>query len=47
MTPRRNVTPMTLPPVEALSLTGMSVVALFGLWKAQLAHRLHRRALPA
>ena len=33
---------MTLPP-EALSLTGIGVVVLFGLWKLQVAPRLHRR----
>lgn len=34
---------MTLPPVEVLSIAGMAFVAMFALWKAQLAPRLHRR----
>lgn len=38
---------MTLPPVETLSLSGMGVVALFALWKLQLAPRLHRRRATA
>lgn len=39
---------MTLPPVELLSLTGIGIVAAFGLWKVQVAPRLlRRRALAA
>lgn len=38
---------MTLPPVEALSLSGISLVVLFGLWKAQLAPRLLRKRAPS
>jgi hypothetical protein len=34
---------MMLPPVELLSLTGMAVVAAFGMWKLQVAPRLMRR----
>lgn len=37
---------MTLPPVELFSLSGMSVVGLFALWKLQLQPRLVRRRSP-
>lgn len=38
---------MTLPPVDALSLRGWGVVALFALCKMQLAPLLHRRRTAA
>lgn len=34
---------VTLPPPEALSLLGMAVVALFAVWKLQVAPRLRVR----
>lgn len=34
---------MTLPTAEALSLAGMSFLALFGAWKLGLQPRLERR----
>lgn len=34
---------MTLPSGEAMALAGIGFVALFGLWKVQVAPRLARR----
>lgn len=36
-----------LPPVEWLSLGGIGFVALFGVWKTQVAPRLRARRVVA
>jgi len=41
--PEQEKAMMGLPPPDVLSLSGMVVVGVFGLWKTQLAPRLARR----